>query len=143
MSKGALNDVSNVHGCAAMQAWQAESEIDSHNGRAWSAPNQPSSGQWGTQHAAYIQPSAADGHSHILAWPPVQRPEPAQQPQHAQQANAVPSAVQQRAAQYAGDEGLARPPTRPPSDWRPRQSQWQEDEGTATAIGQPPPNVDR
>ena len=57
-----------------------------------------------------------------MAWPAVQ------QPGSRQQSSAVPSAVQQRAAQYAGDEGLARPPTRPPSDWRSRQHQSYADE---------------
>ena len=99
-----------------MQAWQAEPQHDPQQGRAWSAPSQPQR-QWNSQQAAPYQASQAVDGSHIMAWPPVHQAE------GAQQSDAVPSAVQQRAAQYAGDEGLARPPTRPPSDWRPRQAQ--------------------
>ena len=98
-----------------MQAWQTDPQNDRPNGRAWSAPSQAQR-QWDSQHAAPHQPSQADDGSHIMAWPPVYQTE------GAQQSDAVPSAVQQRAAQYAGDEGLARPPTRPPSDWRSRQA---------------------
>lgn len=101
-----------------MQAWQAESQHDPQQGRVWSAPSQPQR-QWDSQQPAPYQ--AVDG-SHIMAWPP------AHQAEGAQQSDAVPSAVQQRAAQYAGDEGLARPPTRPPSDWRSRQAQTHGDE---------------
>ena len=60
------------------------------------------------------------------AWPVLQSL-PDQQPQP----DEVPSTVQQRAAQYAGDEGLARPPTRPPSDWRPRALTAEADEDIA------------
>lgn len=59
-------------------------------------------------------------HRPAQAWPEVQAEQ--------QRSDVVPSAVQQRAAQYAGDEGLARPPTRPPSDWRPRTNAVESDE---------------
>ncbi|KAL0056004.1 hypothetical protein WJX82_006566 [Trebouxia sp. C0006] len=58
------------------------------------------------------------------------------------QHDGVPSAVQQRAAQYAGDEGLARPPTRPPSDWRSRQHQPHADDPPTTGE-QPSQSFDR
>ena len=119
------------------QAWQAECPGDSQGGRSWSAPAQPQLRQWDTQAAAPHQPSEGLEGSHIMAWPPVQQAEYMQQP------NAVPSAVQQRAAQYAGDEGLARPPTRPPSDWRSRQAQLQGDEASALPSEQPSSSSDR
>ena len=108
-----------------MQAWQAEPQNDSPQGRAWSAPSQPQR-QWEHQQAAPHQGSQLEDGSHIMAWPP------GYHAQGAQQSDAVPSAVQQRAAQYAGDEGLARPPTRPPSDWRSRQAQSHGDEAVAS-----------
>lgn len=74
----------------------------------------------------------------IQAWPVLQ-PQADQQ----QQPNELPSAVQQRAAQYAGDEGLARPPTRPPSDWRPRVLNAEPDEALAPAGVQPDDNIAR
>lgn len=101
-----------------LQAWQAEPEDDPQQGRAWSAPSQPQR-QWDSHPAAAHQASQAVDGSHMLPRPPVLQAET----QGFQQSNAVPSAVQERAAQYAGDEGLARPPTRPPSDWRSRQAQ--------------------
>lgn len=101
-----------------MQAWQADAQNSGHSGRAWSAPSQPP-GHWDSQQA---QPSQVGDASHILAWSPVHQAE------QVQQSDAVPSAVQRRAAQYAGDEGLARPPTRPPSDWQSRQAQSHGDE---------------
>lgn len=107
------------HTQVTLQAWQAEPEDEAQQGRAWSAPSQPQR-QWDSQPIAAHQASQAVDGSHMLPWPPVHHAE-AEGSQ--QQSDAVPSAVQQRAAQYAGDEGLARPPTRPPSDWRSRQAQ--------------------
>lgn len=101
-----------------LQAWQAEPEVDPQQGRAWSAPSQPQR-QWDFQPTTSHQASQAVDGSQMLPWPPVQQAEA----EGFQRSTAVPSAVQQRAAQYAGDEGLARPPTRPPSDWRSRQAQ--------------------
>lgn len=75
----------------------------------------------------------------IQAWPALQ-PRLGQQQQ---QPDEVPSAVQQRAAQYAGDEGLARPPTRPPSDWRPRTSSAEPDPAVTSASLQADHDVAR
>jgi hypothetical protein len=111
------------------QAWQAEALGQAHNERTWSAPAQSNTRQWhmvgdAAQHDGGV---AAPGG---MAWPALQ------EGADRQQSNAVPSAVQQRAAQYAGDEGLARPPTRPPSDWRSRQHQPYADDTPTT--GEPP-----
>lgn len=125
------------HVCVTTQAWQAESPDDGQGGRSWSAPAQPQSRQWETQPAVPHQPSQGFEDSDIMAWPPIQ------QARHVQQPNAVPSAVQQRAAQYAGDEGLARPPTRPPSDWWSRQGPLQGDEALAVPSEQPSSSLDR
>ena len=108
-----------------MQAWQVEPQNASPQTRAWSAPSQPQP-HWESQQAALHQASQIVDGSRIMAWPPVHHAE------GAQQSDAVPSAVQQRAAQYAGDEGLARPPTRPPSDWRSRQAQSHGDEAVVS-----------
>ena len=72
-----------------------------------------------------------------MAWPPVHQAE------GAQQSDAVPSAVQQRAAQYAGDEGLARPPTRPPSDWQSRQAQTHGEEALVSTSNRDALSSDR
>lgn len=106
---------------------------DGHNERAWSAPPQPGS----RQRTMPGDPPDQQAHMaapHHMAWPVMQEAE------DRLQASAVPSAVQQRAAQYAGDEGLARPPTRPPSDWRSRQHQPQGDESLATVNDQSQPS---
>ncbi|KAL0031716.1 hypothetical protein WJX79_002877 [Trebouxia sp. C0005] len=124
-----------VQASAARQAWQAESLDEAHDERTWSAPAQSNTRQWSTignaaQHGGSM--AAPQG----MAWPAVTESADRQQP------NAVPSAVQQRAAQYAGDEGLARPPTRPPSDWRSRQHQPHADD-TQTTGEQPSQSFDR
>ena len=117
------------------QVWQAEAATQAHNERVWSAPPGASSGQWDM----YPEQQRPDtGASQGLTWPVVQ------EPSGQQQANAVPSAVQQRAAQYAGDEGLARPPTRPPSDWRSRQHHSHADGGSlVTTTDAPNQSSDR
>ena len=119
-----------------MQAWQAGPQNDPHQGRAWSAPSHPQR-QWDSQQAAPHQASQVGDGSHIMAWPPVHQAE------GAQQSDAVPSAVQQRAAQYAGDEGLARPPTRPPSDWRSRQAQAHGEEALVSTSNRDALSSDR
>lgn len=119
-----------------MQAWQAESVVEARNEHAWSAPAQPSTHQWKMHNSAPQQSGNGDG-GQSIAWPLTQ------EAGERQQSNAVPSAVQQRAAQYAGDEGLARPPTRPPSDWRSRQQQSHGDEAFVTASEQPSQSFDR
>lgn len=85
-----------------------------------------------------IRAECKGGSGNVEAWPVLQ---PVNE-QH-QQPCEVPSAVQQRAAQYAGDEGLARPPTRPPSDWRPRAVSAETDEPPAHSLTHPDSNVAR
>ena len=78
-----------------LQSWQAGSE--GHQERAWSAPAQSAapSQHWAAASRDPQQASSSDA-AGSLPWPAVQQPEGRQLP------NAVPSAVQQRAAQYAG-----------------------------------------
>ena len=73
-----------------------------------------------------------------VAWPVLQSI-----PDQQHQPDEVPSTVQQRAAQYAGDEGLARPPTRPPSDWRPRALTAEADEDIAPVSSQADQDITR
>ncbi len=89
------------------QAWQAESLGEAHNERTWSAPAQNNTRQWNmigdaAQHDGGM--AAPQG----MAWPALQEGVDRQQP------NAVPSAVQQRAAQYAGMRAWLAPLQDPP-----------------------------
>ena len=113
------------------EVWRSDNQYGSHVGVSGQQTE-------ARQRDMQIRAEYKGGSRNMEAWPVLQ---PSNE-QH-QQPYEVPSAVQQRAAQYAGDEGLARPPTRPPSDWRPRAVNAEADEPIANSLPQPDPTLAR